>query len=492
MFYQSSNFNTLDANHKKRTCENYNEIKGNHIIAMSSKQSPKQSRKIIEISIRRPHNAFTPTVNFLKIIKKPNDHLTYDHCKRSTSITSIPENSSSQPYHTKNNQLNKKSGKLFTHFSSISKNKTMGYSSVNYLRDLIYKNKNTLKNNLLINYDSTHEKPSKELNVKRESLGEFHFIDSFKNKKMNLLQNRFSLKPGMNKTLLFSVFSNDMVFSNHFKKNSSAEKVKTKVNYNSFFYKKNSSNLENYFSLKSKKGSKCDSSMSYKQKSNSRKQSLNQPSALSGNENEPTFLYSKINETQLKIEKKHKLVPKNEAAKPIEKKKIKDNYSSIQSPTRVSKIIKKNSVDLNINQINKVLEKNIKNIENIIFSKVQNRKTTSELSEMIGNFYSNNIEGHISTTTDFYRIGKLLGKGAFGKVNLCIHKLTEKMVAIKSIKKEFLSNEESKKKIMQEFTVLEILNHKNVIKFNNLGYWKVLRAPNTFYLFLSYVQEEIF
>lgn len=28
------------------------------------------------------------------------------------------------------------------------------------------------------------------------------------------------------------------------------------------------------------------------------------------------------------------------------------------------------------------------------------------------------------TTVDFYRIGKILGKGAFGKVNLALHNLT--------------------------------------------------------------------
>jgi len=60
------------------------------------------------------------------------------------------------------------------------------------------------------------------------------------------------------------------------------------------------------------------------------------------------------------------------------------------------------------------------------------------------------------TSSEFYRIGRVLGKGAFGKVNLAIHKLSEKLVAIKSINKEFLKSEEDqRKKIMQEFAILK-------------------------------------
>ena len=40
-----------------------------------------------------------------------------------------------------------------------------------------------------------------------------------------------------------------------------------------------------------------------------------------------------------------------------------------------------------------------------------------------------------ATSIDFYRIGKILGKGAFGKVNLAVHYLTSQVVAIKSINK---------------------------------------------------------
>ena len=58
------------------------------------------------------------------------------------------------------------------------------------------------------------------------------------------------------------------------------------------------------------------------------------------------------------------------------------------------------------------------------------------------------------TTVENYKIGKVMGKGAFGKVNLAIHRLSMKFVALKSINKQFLTEETSKRKVMQEFNIL--------------------------------------
>ena len=66
------------------------------------------------------------------------------------------------------------------------------------------------------------------------------------------------------------------------------------------------------------------------------------------------------------------------------------------------------------------------------------------------------------TTPEFYRLGKMLGKGAFGKVNLGMHKITDTLVAIKSINKEFLEEERSRRKVAKEVAILKKINHPNI------------------------------
>jgi len=57
-----------------------------------------------------------------------------------------------------------------------------------------------------------------------------------------------------------------------------------------------------------------------------------------------------------------------------------------------------------------------------------------------------------------------MGKGAFGKVNLAIHRLSGKFVALKSINKQYMNEEASKRKVMQEFNILRITRHENIVR----------------------------
>lgn len=70
----------------------------------------------------------------------------------------------------------------------------------------------------------------------------------------------------------------------------------------------------------------------------------------------------------------------------------------------------------------------------------------------------------MQTQTDFYKVGKVIGKGAFGKVNLAIHRLSGKFVALKSINKTFMNEEASKRKVMQEFNILRRARHANIVR----------------------------
>lgn len=80
--------------------------------------------------------------------------------------------------------------------------------------------------------------------------------------------------------------------------------------------------------------------------------------------------------------------------------------------------------------------------------------------KLILNTILTNIKNKVyDTRIECYKIGKVIGKGAFGKVNLAIHRLTGKFVALKSINKQFMNDESSLKKVMQEYNILKRARH---------------------------------
>ena len=84
------------------------------------------------------------------------------------------------------------------------------------------------------------------------------------------------------------------------------------------------------------------------------------------------------------------------------------------------------------------------------------------ISSYIKKFYQKNKK-YPSTKMKFYKYGRLLGNGAFGKVNLSLHVLTGRLVAIKSINKTKLINERHKAKIQLETSIMKSLSSSNYI-----------------------------
>ena len=58
------------------------------------------------------------------------------------------------------------------------------------------------------------------------------------------------------------------------------------------------------------------------------------------------------------------------------------------------------------------------------------------------------------TSLNFYKIGKVLGKGAYGKVNLAIQKLSGKLCAVKSINILKVKGANALKKVSNEKNLL--------------------------------------
>ena len=86
-----------------------------------------------------------------------------------------------------------------------------------------------------------------------------------------------------------------------------------------------------------------------------------------------------------------------------------------------------------------------------------NEKLIKERQEIISNTKSHILKTNElpPTTLDYYKFVRCIGKGAFGKVTLGIHKLTGKYVAIKTIDKRLIKDEFSKRKVFKEVYILK-------------------------------------
>ncbi|CAJ1462339.1 unnamed protein product [Effrenium voratum] len=73
--------------------------------------------------------------------------------------------------------------------------------------------------------------------------------------------------------------------------------------------------------------------------------------------------------------------------------------------------------------------------------------------------------GQPVNSLEFYAVGRLLGKGAFGKVNVAVHKVTEELSAMKQCDRRRMTEVGNKKSLMQEVAIMKRLtSHANIIQ----------------------------
>ena len=87
-------------------------------------------------------------------------------------------------------------------------------------------------------------------------------------------------------------------------------------------------------------------------------------------------------------------------------------------------------------------------------------KKNKKLSEKIRKYgKEHNYKEYPKTDLSFYKIGRSIGHGAFGKVNIALHVLSGHIVSIKSFNKKNIKSKNRSQKIKNEIEILSLLHH---------------------------------
>jgi calcium-dependent protein kinase len=86
------------------------------------------------------------------------------------------------------------------------------------------------------------------------------------------------------------------------------------------------------------------------------------------------------------------------------------------------------------------------------------------------------------TLRDIYKIGKVLGEGAFGEVRLCTHRETKEKRAVKVLKKESMDAAEQAT-MLSEINILRSLDHPNIVKI-----FEYFEDEKRFYIVTEHIQ----
>ena len=223
---------------------------------------------------------------------------------------------------------------------------------------------------------------------------------------------------------------------------------------------------------------KNNGNISHKQKNENKKQNNKSTSLNNTNNNLINNYFININNNNINAkhnnkngnmnlvqEKLNKIISQSQRDLiPVSKSGKRKNFTTKNSP---SKILSQR-ITTESRKIKKIKDKNTQeNNSNSSFSKIIDynyyMEESIKLSNYIKNYYKKNKK-YPHTKINFYKYGRLIGQGAFGKVNIGLNVLSGRIVAVKSFIKDELKNSQNMSKILYETNLMRKLNHPNITK----------------------------
>ena len=454
--YTSSNNKSPDISGNNKN-NNTNVISANSLNLNNNSSSKQKYKNKKQKNINANNNSTSKTISHKHSF---NNLMNENNISNQNNFTEINKNisiSNSKKLNNKNEHNISNNNKSTQNYFQLSNNTSTNINNykkapkiIDIKKCIIINNRNKTNNKLdrNNNYNLINNKRGQSVANKQK---EYNLINNRPNLKINNNSNNY-YKKGRSKK---ATKNNTVLNSNSITHNSNYIEY-TDIIDNEKILKRNYSNIGYNKVLKSISNSKSKSLSKSKIKK-------------SFNKNEIHGLIEDIK----KIKKKKIIHTSNITASQSHKN------SFNQSKNNLSKKIKTLTVTVTNSNNNSTLKNNNTNTNNnsiILFdseSKERKKilinqgkyylKESERLSKYIKEYYLQN-DNFPKSQVSFYKYGRLIGKGAFGKVNLGLHILTGRIVAIKSFNKNNLKNERAKSKIYHEINLMKNLRHSSVVK----------------------------
>ena len=390
------------------------------------------------------HKNLSSLNNSIHMVYNNNNQTNVTHDNHDNHESEIISPKSNDNHNSDNHQYQKTEDIIVNNYNiNINNqiNNTNNFISGNFIQyDSKKKNNNVNNNNESINL--------KKKKINSQSLKDI-LITNNKNAKIYTGNN----SPINKLNILLNVPNNNFIKTNNNKSSDRIENIK-------YTYNKWSSNRENKKDITKKK---VFDSISSRKKEDIKNIKLDNKNLSKKNNNIAIESQRKSIETKKRLKdeldsKKKKSQSKKEKEKETQEKK-KDEMTS-NNNTKVNTTNDRNNNDLSLSIYNPTMSSR----SSVSYDANYYMKESLKLSTYINKYYSKNKK-YPNTSLQFYKYGRLIGQGAFGKVNLGLNILTGRIVAVKSFDK---NNSEltgdNMKKILYETDLMKKLNHPNITK----------------------------